>query len=176
MSIISTVLCKTAGIAGMSAALYDAYSVGNANSKRYSNLNNADYFEKIHTAQRTLSSESPTNNAIQKKVANLRYNNPIVPAYGKIKGFIDGTLKSLGDNLIPIILPRSRALPISATEKVKTPTVPKREDFSRSLRKRKMLLSLLKYLPYTEGKNHNEKNCVVTACGGYAYYAFCLLK
>ena len=102
MSIISTVLCKTAGIAGMSAALYDAYSVGNANSKRYSNLNNADYFEKIHTAQRTLSSESPTNNAIQKKVANLRYNNPIVPAYGKIKGFIDGTLKSLGDNLIPI--------------------------------------------------------------------------
>ena len=102
MSIISTVLCKTAGIAGMSAVLYDAYSVGSANSKRYSSLNNADYFEKIHDAQRTLSTESPTNNAIQKKVADLRYNNPIVPAYGKVKGFVNGTLKSLGDNLIPV--------------------------------------------------------------------------
>ena len=104
MSKLSTIVCKTVGLAGISAAVYDAYSVGKANSKRYANMNNADYFEKIHTANRTLSTESPTKNALQNKVSSLRYDNPIVPVYGKIKGFILGSLNSLGDNIIPVSL------------------------------------------------------------------------
>ena len=104
MSILSTVLCKTAGIAGASAVIYDAYSVGKANSKRTSDYVNADYFERIHTTKRSLTNESPVSNAIQSKVTDLRYNNPIVPVFGKAKGFISGALTSLGNNLLPVSL------------------------------------------------------------------------
>lgn len=102
MSMLSTVLCKTVGIAGASAVIYDAYSVGKLNSKRYADINNADYFEKIHNTKRSLSTESPTRSALQNKIADLRYKNPIAPTYGKVKGFISGALNSLGDNLLPV--------------------------------------------------------------------------
>ena len=104
MSVLSTVLCKTAGIAGASAVIYDAYSVGKANSKRVADYTNADYFEKIHTTKRTLTNESPVSNALQNKITNMRYDNPIVPIYGKTKGFIFGMLTSLGNNLLPASL------------------------------------------------------------------------
>lgn len=37
MGIVSTIVCKTAGIAGMSAVVYDAYSVGRANLPEFLN-------------------------------------------------------------------------------------------------------------------------------------------
>ncbi len=102
MGIVSTIVCKTAGIAGMSAVVYDAFSVGRASSSRISQQVNADHFERIHTSRRTLSTESPVNNAIQGKIADMRENNPIIPIYGKIKGFCTGALTSLGDNLLTV--------------------------------------------------------------------------
>ena len=41
---------------------------------------------------------------MQSKVADFRMKNPIVPIFGKIKGFIEGGLTSLGDNIIPAAL------------------------------------------------------------------------
>lgn len=49
-----------------------------------------------------MSTESPVNNAIQGKVADMRENNPIIPLYGKVKGFCSGVLTSLGNNLLPV--------------------------------------------------------------------------
>lgn len=104
MSTISTILCKTVGIAGASAVIYDAYTVGKASSKRISDITNADYYEKIHTTRRSLTNESHVSNAIQNKVTDMRYNNPIIPLWGKTKGFIYGVITSLGDNILPTTL------------------------------------------------------------------------
>lgn len=97
----SNIACKTVGVAGMSAVLYDAYCLSKAQAKRTSQQDNADFYEKIYADTRYSSNESPITNAMQKKVANLRMNNPIVPTVGNIKGCITGFFRALGDNIIP---------------------------------------------------------------------------
>lgn len=104
MGIVSNIACKTVGIAGMSAAIYDAYAAGKHHSHSGASEMTADYFEKIHAAERTSSTDSHITSAAQKKIADLRMNNPLIPVAGSIKGFIKGALGSLGDNIIPVSL------------------------------------------------------------------------
>ncbi len=102
MGIMANIACKTAGIAGMSAILYDAYTHGKKHSKIAAENAKADHYLKIHSDTRTLSTESHLNNAVQKKVAELRMNTPIVSTIGSIKGFTGGFLDTLADNIIPV--------------------------------------------------------------------------
>ena len=102
MGMVSNIVCKTVGIAGMSAVLYDSYSVAKKNSIRVAQMDNADHFEKVHASTRTLSGESSVNSAMQKKVAEMRMNNPLFSIMGNIKGFAKGFLNTLGNNLIPV--------------------------------------------------------------------------
>lgn len=99
---VSNIVCKTVGIAGMSAVLYDSYSVAKKNSSRVAQMDNADHFEKVHTSTRTLSGESSVNSAMQKKIAEMRMDNPLFSIMGNIKGFAKGFLNTLGNNLIPV--------------------------------------------------------------------------
>ena len=102
MGMVSNIVCKTVGIAGMSAVLYDSYSVAKKNAGRVSQMENADHFEKVHTSTRTLSGESSVNRAMQKKVAEMRMDNPLFSIMGNIKGFTKGFLNTLGNNLIQV--------------------------------------------------------------------------
>ena len=102
MGMVSNIVCKTVGIAGMSAVLYDSYSVAKKNAGRVSQMENADHFEKVHASTRTLSGESSVNNAMQKKIAEMRMDNPLFSIMGNIKGFTKGFLNTLGNNLIPV--------------------------------------------------------------------------
>ena len=101
MGMMANIVCKTVGVAGMSAVLYDAYSLGKQNSQRNLQKVNADHFEKVIADTRTMSSESAMTGAMQKKIANFRMNNPLISAFGSVGGFISGALNSLGDNIIP---------------------------------------------------------------------------
>lgn len=101
MNMMGNILCKTVGIAGMSAVVYDAYSRGKANSSRNTQAADADHFEKIIADTRSCSTESAMTSAMQNKVRDLRMNNPLVSMFGSIQGFISGALNSLGDNIIP---------------------------------------------------------------------------
>ena len=65
-------------------------------------MDNADHFEKVHASTRTLSGESSVNSAMQKKVAEMRMDNPLFSIMGNIKGFAKGFLNTLGNNLIPV--------------------------------------------------------------------------
>ena len=96
MGILGTVVCRTAGAAGMGAVLYDACKIAKENSNRYSQKLDADHFERIHASTRTLEKESPVDNAIQEKVKNFRMNTPIVNT------FISGFFNSLGENILPV--------------------------------------------------------------------------
>ena len=65
-------------------------------------MENADHFEKVHASTRTLSGESSVNSAMQKKIAEMRMDNPLFSIMGNIKGFTKGFLNTLGNNLIPV--------------------------------------------------------------------------
>ena len=104
MGTFANIVCKGVGITGMSALLYDAYSVGQANSTRVSQSVSADFFQKVHSDTRTTAIESPVISAIQEKTNKMRMNNPFIPIIGNIKGFVSGALGSWGDNIIPASL------------------------------------------------------------------------
>ena len=104
MGTLAKIVCKGVGVAGMSAVLYDAFTVAKKNSTRVSMMSDADHFERVHADTRTLTSESYVNNAIQKKVADFRNNNSLISIAGNIKGFVSGFFNSLGDNIVPTAL------------------------------------------------------------------------
>ena len=101
---LSNIVCKTVGIAGVSAALYDAGKVGADTSARVKQLVNADHFERVHNATRTMSTESHVTNYLQDKVKDYRMNNPFYSIFGSIKGFCKGFFESLGTHIIPVTL------------------------------------------------------------------------
>lgn len=101
MGMMANIVCKTVGVAGMSAVLYDAYSLGSENSQRNMQKVNADHFEKVVADTRSLSSESAMSGAMQKKVADFRMNNPLISMFGTASGFVSGALNSLADNIVP---------------------------------------------------------------------------
>ena len=103
MGRIANIVCKTAGIAGISAVVYDAYAMAKHHSNAAAAETSADIFEKAVAAERSNSSASYITGAMQNKVADFRMKNPIVPIFGKIKGFAEGFMTSLGDNIIPVI-------------------------------------------------------------------------
>lgn len=102
MGIVSNIVCKTVGVAGMGAVLYDAFTIGKEQSYRTSQQVSADFFERSIAAQRTQTDESHVTNAMQNKLTDLKLQNPIVPFYGRVKGFFQGMLESLGNNIIPV--------------------------------------------------------------------------
>ena len=101
---MANIICKTVGIAGMSAAVYDAYGMAKHHSAVGAHELSTDVYEKAIAAQRSNASESYVTGAMQKKVADMRMKNPLIPMVGKFKGFTEGFISSLGDNIIPITL------------------------------------------------------------------------
>ena len=101
---VANIVCKTAGIAGLSAITYDAYAMAKHHSNATSAEVSADIFEKAVAAQRSNSTASYLTGAMQNKVADFRMKNPVVPLFGKIRGFIEGFFSSLADNIIPTTL------------------------------------------------------------------------
>lgn len=102
MAMIANIVCKTAGVAGMSAVLYDAYASAKHHSAAGASNISADVYQSAVAAQRSNASESHITGKMQKKIADMRMQNPIIPMVGKTKGFIEGFIGSLGDNIVPI--------------------------------------------------------------------------
>ena len=104
MNTLGKIACRTIGLASMSAVIYDAYSIGKHHSKVGAQEASADVFERAIAAKRTNSNESYITGAMQNAVSDLRMNNPLPSVFGRIKGFIKGSMVSLGDNIIPVTL------------------------------------------------------------------------
>ncbi len=101
---VANIACKTAGIAGMSAIVYDAYAHAKHHSAVDAEELSADVFENAIAATRTNADASHVTGVMQKKLTNLRMHNPIIPVIGKIKGFVSGFFGSLADNIVPTVL------------------------------------------------------------------------
>ena len=103
MGTLANVVCKAVGIAGMGAVLYDAYTLGSIKSSRGAAKATANHLTDVVAAQRTATTDSYVSSAIQNKVSDLRMSNPLVPLWGRVQSFVNGTLDSLGNNIIPVI-------------------------------------------------------------------------
>ena len=99
----SNIVCKTIGLAGMSAVVYDAYATAKHHSMVGAEEASADIFEKSVAASRSTTTESHLTGAMQRKVSDLRMQNPIIPIFGKITGFVKGFINGLGDNIVPVL-------------------------------------------------------------------------
>ena len=102
MGLMANIICKTAGIAGLSLATYDATKKAKVFSKVGAQNAAADTFEKVIATKRTMEVASATTNAMQSKVAELRTSNPVIPFIARIKGYFKGFFKSAGENIVPI--------------------------------------------------------------------------
>ena len=102
MGLMSNIICKTAGVAGLSLATYDAHKKGKVFSKSGVAMATADTYESVIATTRTMGTASATTNAMQKKVADFRTSNPLVPFFAKIKGYLKGFLQSAGENIVPV--------------------------------------------------------------------------
>ena len=100
----ANIACKTVGIAGMSAIVYDAYANGKHHAAVGKEELSSDVYEKSIAASRSNTDSSHVSSAMQKKVTHFRTNTPRIPIFGSIKGFISGFISSLGDNIIPVTL------------------------------------------------------------------------
>lgn len=99
MKLATKIACRTLGTAGMGIALYDAVNVANQYSKIEAQKQSSKYYEKAYFDSRTTDTVSYSNKAIQEKVFDLRTKNPIPNIYGRIKGYTEGALYSLGNSL-----------------------------------------------------------------------------
>lgn len=102
MKTITKIACRTIGAAGIGYALYDAWRVGNHFSKVESEKVQSAYIEKAYFDSRNSDTVSFTDNDVRKKTFDLRVKNPIPSFWGKIKGGIEGSVYSLGNNLFTV--------------------------------------------------------------------------
>lgn len=103
MNILTKALCKTTGAIGMGVALYDSAKIGNQYSKSEAQWQQQKYLERAYYDSRTIDSRSYASNSLRKGTFDLQTKSPIPQFYGKIKGFIKGTLTTLG-NYLPTVI------------------------------------------------------------------------
>ncbi len=100
---MANIICKTAGIAGMSAVVYDSYAHAKHHAHVAEEELSADVYQKAFDAKRTTETQSHLTGEMQKKIMDIRMKNPVISVFGKTKGFIEGFLLGLGDNIVPVI-------------------------------------------------------------------------
>ena len=95
MAVISPIICKTIGAAGIAAALYDTVKVSNHFAAAGKEDAAADYYQKLYADTRTIDNISYVSNAAQNKITDLREKNPLPVIWGSIKGWTKGALYTL---------------------------------------------------------------------------------
>ena len=103
MNTITKIACRTIGAAGIGIPLYNAMRVGNQFARNEAQRTQGKYLEKAYFDSRTIDTVSYSSNKVRQKVFDLETKNPLPTLWGKIKGWTNGTLSSLGDSLPTII-------------------------------------------------------------------------
>ncbi|MBQ4114148.1 hypothetical protein IJD34_01955 [bacterium] len=102
MKLLPKIICRTVGTAGMGLALFDAMKVGGQTSRNTSQATQGKYLEKLYFNNRTIENTSFVSNGMRHGTFNVLSSSPIASLWGRIKGWFQGTLCSLGNNL-PIV-------------------------------------------------------------------------
>ena len=102
MKTITKIACRTIGALGMGIALYDASRVASYNSKTTAENVKAAQMETSYFNSRTIDKMSYHSNGIRQKVQNFMLKSPIPTVLGKVKGWVECIVKSLGNHIITI--------------------------------------------------------------------------
>ena len=100
---VGKIITKTAGVAGLGLALYDASMCAKLSGRHGAIKNQADYLEKAYYNSRTIDNISANSNRIRQKTFDLETWNPLPSFFGKIKGGIKGFFYSLAVNM-PLVV------------------------------------------------------------------------
>ncbi len=102
MKTLTKIACRTIGTVGIGLALYDASRVAARFSKNQSEIEQAKYLEKSYFNSRTIENDSYVSNSMRKKAFDLRVKDPIPSLWGRIKGYAQGAMYSLGNSLFTV--------------------------------------------------------------------------
>ena len=102
MRTITKIACRTMGLVGIGASLYDATRLSGQLSRNTAQYEQAKYLEKKYFNARTLDSTSFSRDAIQETTHNYLSKQPIPAIWGQIKGGFLGLMYGLGNNLLTI--------------------------------------------------------------------------
>lgn len=102
MKTLTKIACRTVGTIGIGASLYNAMRVGNQFSRNESQRIQAKYLENVYFDSRTTDSVDYIDNQLRQKTFDLRSRNPIPSVWGKVKGWTQGSLYGLGNNLFTV--------------------------------------------------------------------------
>ena len=100
MKTLTKIACRTIGTVGLGLALYDASRVASRISRNTSELTQANYLEKSYFNSRTIDNDSYVSNSLREKAFDLNSKNPIPSLWGRVKGYVNGGVNSLGNNLV----------------------------------------------------------------------------
>ena len=109
MRMLTKIACRTVGTIGMGVSLYNATRVGCQFSRNEAQRVQGKYLEKAYYDSRTLDDVSYSSNKIRQKTFDLRTKNPLPALWGKVKGWTQGALYSLGNSL-PLVACSALAL------------------------------------------------------------------
>ncbi|MBE7710630.1 MAG: hypothetical protein E7Z92_00670 [Cyanobacteria bacterium SIG31] len=109
MRMITKIACRTIGVLGLSASLYNASRLCGQFSKNGAQYEQAKYLERRYFDARTIDTINYNDSVIQEKTFDLISRSPIPTFWGKIKGGFQGFMYGLGDSL-PTIACSSLAL------------------------------------------------------------------
>ena len=102
MKTFAKIVCRTTGTLGMGLALYEASCVGKQFARNGAKNSQAKYLERAYYSGRTIDDVSYISNDIRKKTFDLRTRNPLPTLGGKVKGWFDGAMYGLGNNLFTV--------------------------------------------------------------------------
>ena len=102
MNTFTKILCRTVGTAGMGLAAYDAIKVGGQTSRNRATEAQGKYLEKVYFDSRTTDDFSYVSNSMRKATFDLRTKLPFAQLWGRVKGAFEGSLYSLGTNILTI--------------------------------------------------------------------------
>ena len=106
---VGNIICKTAGVAGMGLALFDAVQCAKMSGRHGAITRQADYLQKSYYNARTIDNVSANSNKLRAKTFDLETWNPLPSFFGKIKGGIKGFFYSLAVGM-PLIVSSSLAI------------------------------------------------------------------
>lgn len=109
MRLVTKIVCRTLGVAGIGVACYDAAKISKQFSEIGSEHTQEHYLEKAYYNSRTLDKVSYSSNALREKTFEVRSKNPLPGIYGKVEGGFKGLMYGLS-NALPLVICSSFAI------------------------------------------------------------------
>ena len=100
----TSILAKTAGLAGAAAIIYDSHKCGQADAKSREYIESTDVLIKQFNDSRISNSRSTIASRLQDKLFDIRLNSGYNGFIANVKGYTSGFFSQLTTSIVPLAL------------------------------------------------------------------------